>query len=118
VTHSDSIDESKISAGKNIKLVQPGEAQTSFDRRGFITHVDITISTKARVNAISLSGLQSIVKHEIGHAYGIGHTNFIGDLMSRVLTDNTNTDISQCHIHGIEEANTSPHARAPQFLRC
>jgi predicted Zn-dependent protease len=118
VTHSDGIDESKISAGKNIKLVQPGEAQTSFDRRGFITHVDITISTKALGNAISLSGLQSIVKHEIGHAYGIGHTNFIGDLMSPVLTDNTNTDISQCVINGIEEANTSPPARAPQFLRC
>jgi predicted Zn-dependent protease len=118
VTHSDGIDDSKISTGKNIKLVQPGEAQTSFDRRGFITHVDITISTKALGNAISLSGLQSIVKHEIGHAYGIGHTNFIGDLMSPVLTDNTNTDISQCVINGIEEANTSPPDRAPQFLRC
>jgi Matrixin len=119
VTHSDSIDESRISAGKDIKFVQPGEAQTSFNSRGFITHVDITISTKALGNAISLSGLQSIVKHEIGHAYGIGHTNFIGDLMSPVLTGGTNTDISQCHIDGIEEANTSPpHARAPQFLRC
>jgi Matrixin len=118
VTHSDSIDESKISAGKNIKLVQPGEAQTSFDRRGFITHVDIIISTKARGNAISLSGLQSIVKHEIGHAYGIGHTNFIGDLMSPVLTSGTNTDISQCHIDGIEEANTSTHVESPHFLRC
>jgi Matrixin len=118
VTHSDSIDESKISAGKNIKLVQPGEAQTSFDRRGFITHVDIIISTNALGNAISLSGLQSIVKHEIGHVYGIGHTNFIGDLMSPVLTGGTNTDISQCHIDGIEEANTSPHVESPHFLRC
>jgi matrixin len=118
VTHSDSIDESKISAGKNIKFVQPGEAQTSFNPRGFITHVDITISTKARGNAISLSGLQSIVKHEIGHAYGIGHTNFIGDLMSPVLTGGTNTDISQCHIDGIEEANTSPHVESLHFLRC
>jgi predicted Zn-dependent protease len=118
VTHSDSIDESKISAGKNIKLVQPGEAQTSFNSRGFITHVDITISTKALGNAISLSGLQSIVKHEIGHAYGIGHTNFIGDLMSPVLTGGTNTDISQCHIDGIEEANTSPHVESLHFLRC
>jgi Matrixin len=118
VTHSDSKDESKISAGKNIKLVQPGEAQTSFDRRGFINHVDIIISTNALGNAISLSGLQSIVKHEIGHVYGIGHTNFIGDLMSPVLTGGTNTDISQCHIDGIEEANTSPHVESPHFLRC
>jgi predicted Zn-dependent protease len=118
VAHSDSIDESRISAGKDIKFVQPGEAQTSFNSRGFITHVDITISTKALGNAISLSGLQSIVKHEIGHAYGIGHTNFIGDLMSPVLTCGTNTDISQCHIDGIEEANTSPHVESLHFLRC
>jgi predicted Zn-dependent protease len=55
-----------------------------------------------------------IAKHEIGHAYGIGHTNFIGDLMSPVLTDST--DISQCDISGIEEANSSPHSQ--QFLRC
>ena len=112
------IGESRISAGKNIKLVASGEAQISFDRRGFITHVDVTVSTKARGNAISSVGLESIAKHEIGHAYGIGHTNFIGDLMSPVLTDNTNTDISQCDINGIEEANTSPHDRVPQFLRC
>jgi hypothetical protein len=118
VSHAVSIGGPKISDGKNIKLVQPGEAQTSFDRRGLINHVDITISTKARGSAIGLSGLESIVKHEIGHAYGIGHVNFIGDLMSPVLTDTTNTDISQCHINGIEEANTSPHAPSTQFLRC
>jgi hypothetical protein len=120
VTHAVStvVGESKISAGKNIKLVAPGEAQISFDRRGFITHVDMVISTKARGNAISPFILESIAKHEIGHAYGIGHTNFIGDLMSPVITGGTNTDISQFDINGIEEANSSPHARAPQFLRC
>ena len=99
-------------------MVAPGEAQISFDRRGFITHVDMVISTKARGNAISPFILESIAKHEIGHAYGIGHTNFIGDLMSPVLNGGTNTDISQCDINGIEEANSSPHAPAPQFLRC
>jgi hypothetical protein len=117
VSHAISIGGPKISAGKNIKLVAPGEAQISFERRGFITHVAITISTKALGNSISSSQLEAIAKHEIGHSYGIGHTNFIGELMSPVLTD-TNTDISQCDINGIEEANTSPHARAPQFLTC
>jgi hypothetical protein len=114
VTHSSVIGESKISVGKNIKLVAPGESQISFDTRGFIAHVDITISTKARGNSFSSSQLESVAKHEIGHAYGIGHTNFIGDLMSPVLTGST--DISQCDINGIEEANSSPHST--QFLRC
>ena len=116
VSHAISMGGPKPSAGKNIKLIAPGESQISFDSRGFITHVDITISTKARGNAISSIGLESIAKHEIGHAYGIGHTNFIGDLMSPVLTGST--DISQCDISGIEEANSSTHGTSPQILRC
>ena len=118
VSHAVSIGSSKISAGKNIKLVQPGEANVSFNPRGLITHVDITISTKALGNSIGSSELESIAKHEIGHAYGIGHTTFIGDLMSPVLTSRTSTDISQCDIKGIEEANSSPNAPSPEFLRC
>jgi Matrixin len=115
VTHSVSMVGPKLSSGANIKLVAPGESQISFDSRGFIAHVDITISTKARGNSFSSSQLESIAKHEIGHAYGIGHTNFIGDLMSPVLAYSS-TDISQCDINGIEEANGSPHS--VQFLRC
>jgi predicted Zn-dependent protease len=98
--------------------VQPGESQISFDSRGFITHVDITVSTRAVGNSISLSELESIAKHEIGHAYGIGHTNFIDDLMSPVLTPSTNTNISQCDVNAIEEANNSPHSPSLQLFRC
>jgi hypothetical protein len=108
----------KISSGKNIKLLAPGESQISYDSRGLITHVDITISTKALGNSISSYELESIAKHEKGHAYGIGHTNFIGDLMSPVLTPSTNTNISQCDINAIEEANSGPHSPSEQLVRC
>src|SRR5919202_335058 len=120
VSHAISIAGPKLSAGKNIKLVAPGESQISFDSRGFITHVDIKISTKALGNSISSSELEVIAKHEIGHAYGIGHTNFIGDLMSPVLTPSTNTAISQCDINAIEQANgNSPHSPSSlQLVRC
>jgi hypothetical protein len=118
VSHAISMVGPKISSGKNIKLVAPGESQISYDSRGLIIHVDITISTKALGNSISSSELESIAKHEIGHAYGIGHTNFIGDLMSPVLTPSTNTNISQCDIHAIEEANSGPHSPSVQLVRC
>ena len=129
VTHSiiRTNDGHAISDRKNIKLVQPGEASISFDASGLITHVDMTISTRALGNSISSSELESIVKHEIGHAYGIGHTDFVDDLMSPVLTSGTNTDISQCDINAIEEANEwklkedstdNPHPPSLQFLKC
>jgi hypothetical protein len=119
VTHAISMVGPKISSGKNIKLVAPGESQISFDSRGFITHVGISVSTKALGNSISASELESIAKHETGHAYGIGHTNFIGDLMSPVLTPSTNTNISQCDVNAIEEANSSTsYSSSLQLLRC
>ena len=118
VSHAISMVGPKLPSGKNIKLVAPGESQISFDSRGFITHVDIVISTKALGNSISSSELEAIAKHEIGHSYGIGHTNFIGDLMSPVLTPSTNTNISQCDINAIEQANNSPHSPSLQLLRC
>ena len=118
-----------IAPRKNIKLVQPGEAFISFDASSLIAHVDMTISTRALGNSIGSSKLESIAKHEIGHALGIGHTDFVGDLMSPVLTGRTDTSISVCDISGIEQANQwklkdnsdngkSPHAPLLQFLRC
>jgi predicted Zn-dependent protease len=117
-----------IVAGKNTKLVQPGEAVISSDTNRVITHVDITISTMALGSSFNTAKLESIAKHEVGHAYGIGHTDFVGDLMSPILTGRTDTRISQCDINGIAQANqwklkegsnnNNPHAPSLQFLRC
>jgi Matrixin len=117
-----------MSPRKNIKLVQPGEARISFDASGLITHVDMNISTRALGNSIGSAKLELIAKHEIGHTLGIGHTDFVSDLMSPVLTGRTDTSISQCDINGIEEANqwklktestdNNPHPPSIEFLRC
>jgi hypothetical protein len=119
-----------ITARKNIKLVQPGEAVVSFDASGLITHVDMSISTRALGNSFNTAKLESIAKHELGHALGIGHTDFVGELMSPILTSRTNTSVSECDVNGIAEANqwklkaedsntnNGPHAPSLQFLRC
>ena len=117
-----------IAARKNIKLVQPGEAVISFDASGLITHVDMTISLGSSFNTAKLD---SIAKHEIGHALGIGHTDFVSDLMSPILTGRTNTSVSECDSNGVAEANqwklkaedlyannNGPHAPSLQFLGC
>jgi hypothetical protein len=67
--------------------------------------VGITISTTALGNSISSSELESIAKHEIGHAYGIGHTDFVGDLMSPILTGGTDSSISECDINAVIQAD-------------
>lgn len=92
-------------AGKNTKLVQPGETVISVDSNRLIAHVDITISTMALGNSISSYELESIAKHEIGHAYGIGHTDFGSDIMSPILTGRTDTRISTCDINAVIQAN-------------
>jgi predicted Zn-dependent protease len=50
--------------------------------------------------------IETIAKHEIGHALGIGHSALISDLMYPVINRRTNTDISGCDIHVVYEANS------------
>ncbi len=76
----------------------------------FIIHADITISTTALGDSTGSSELQSITKHEIGHAYGIGHSDF-GDLMSPILTDRTDVSLSACDINAVTQANIWKTAR-------
>ena len=50
--------------------------------------------------------IETIAKHEIGHALGIGHSDLISDLMYPVINRTTNTDISDSDIHAVYEANS------------
>jgi predicted Zn-dependent protease len=43
------------------------------------------VSTGALGSSFNTAKLESIAKHEIGHALGHGHTDFVGDLMSQFL---------------------------------
>ena len=104
-----------ILAGKNTQFVQPGEAVVSVDNNHLIAHVGITISTTAIGNPVSLSELESIAKHEIGHAYGIGHTDFGSDLMSPVITSRTDTSISGCDVSAVVQANVWKTAQSTGY---
>lgn len=79
-----------------------GQAVTSFTRRGLIGKVEITIKgAQAPANS---GGLGQIAKHEFGHALGLGHTNYEGNLMSPAVSPDPQP-VPPCVIQGVIEAN-------------
>jgi hypothetical protein len=49
--------------------------------------------------------LEEITVHEMGHALGLGHANFDGDLMSQTLGNEHTVKISECDVTGVLYAN-------------
>ena len=91
-----------------------GQAVTSFTRKGLISKVEITIQgALAPANA---GGLGQIAKHEFGHALGLGHTNYEGNLMSPAVSPDPQP-VPPCVVQGVIEANrwkmVSPEAKRP-----
>lgn len=101
-----------------------GQALRSFDNQGFVTAVKINISGKAFGDPNEEDTVAQIGKHEFGHALGLGHADFAGDLMSTSVSAGTG-DISDCDVDGVLEANhwklvdaTTPHAPHVTSLSC
>jgi predicted Zn-dependent protease len=51
------------------------------------------------------SQLKEVVIHEIGHALGLGHANFEGDIMSENVNYDGTTSISHCDVRAVSQAN-------------
>jgi hypothetical protein len=49
--------------------------------------------------------LEEITLHEMGHAIGLGHGKFAGDLMSQTLSNEHVVNISECDVTGVLYAN-------------
>ena len=79
-----------------------GVAVTSFDRNGLTRKVEITI--EGNPAPANRDALDQITKHEFGHALGIGHSQFEGDLMSPAV-DPASQPIPDCNLQAAREAN-------------
>jgi hypothetical protein len=74
-----------------------------FSSDGYITSVSLTISGSAFGSPNNEYIVKQITKHETGHAFGLGHANFDGDLMSPTVSGGSGS-ISTCDIEAVKEA--------------
>ena len=77
-----------------------GQSINSLDNNGFIDKVQIIVYRGTSEYQFDEDIVQRIVEHEIGHALGLGHANFDGNLMAEKVNDGTE-NISECEIKAV-----------------
>lgn len=100
-----------------------GRAVASYDRAGLIRRVGITLYGAPTTG--NAGALGQVTKHEFGHALGLDHSRFAGDLMSP-LVDPTSAPIPPCNLAAVREANrwklleraTEPRRPVRQVVSC
>lgn len=102
-----------------------GQTVNNFDRYGFIDKVQMTISKNAFGTKFDTKTIEQISKHEMGHALGLGHANFDGNLMTEQVNDGAGS-IADCEIKSVNEANRwklkddsdQPYAPSKSNVQC
>jgi hypothetical protein len=81
-----------------------GEAEIYFDQNGFINYVKISVSKTSNGTELNQTMLEHIIKHEIGHGLGLGHSQFPHSIMYPIVNEAIK-DISSCEIDAVKDAN-------------
>ena len=81
-----------------------GEAEIYFDQNGFIDYVKISVSKTSNGTELNQTMLEHIIKHEIGHGLGLGHSQFPHSIMYPIVNEAIK-DISRCEIDAVKDAN-------------
>ncbi len=80
-----------------------GLTTTYLNSRRMVTRVEIGID--GGPEPVHAGAIEQIAKHELGHALGLGHANWDGDLMSP-LVQPTPAPIPLCDINAVRQANS------------
>lgn len=89
---------------KKGKVNQGGQAEIYFDENRFIDYVKISVSKTSNGTELNQTILEHIIKHEIGHALGLGHSPFPHSIMYPIV-DEAVIEISRCEIDAVKDAN-------------
>lgn len=81
-----------------------GETVLHGSSNGLIDSAEINLATGAFGSTFGTTQIRQIAMHEIGHALGIGHANFVGDIMAPAI-NYEKAEISKCDANAVLAAN-------------
>lgn len=82
-----------------------GQSTINYGPTGFIDNVKIILNEGTFGKSLSFRIIEIISKHELGHAFGIGHSNFENSLMRLTHYNNESLEITECEINAVIDAN-------------